>query len=751
MNNARVNASISQVVTDFGFMLPSCRFFARLRTYPIYLLPSPKGQKRMGAAGAGRGITNAGAKRRVRFGPFELDCETGELRKYGLRIKLQGQPYQLLEALLEKPGQVVGREELHGRLWSAGRFVDFESGLNSAAKRLRVALGDSAENPRYIETLARNGYRFIAPVEDIIGEHAAGQEVAGTTAALAPAIAPYPAPRNSSLKKYAVGAAVTGAMVLLCTLYFRRPAATEATFRELTFRRGQVSSARFTADGRDVLYTAAWDNGNKQIFLTTPLSPESRPLGFQEANLASVSRLGELALLAADGAMPLAGGNLSRVPMNGGEPSQVDRHVMAADWSSDGKALAIVRAINGMNQLEFPAGRVLYRTSGWLNSVRVSPRNDAIAFIEHPVRHDDGGSVKLIDTDGNHGALSEGWASAAGLAWKPSGKELWFTASRNGSAHSLWAVTRSGKLRLVGQAPGILRLHDIAADGTVLLARESRRLEIAARLHGDTSERDISWLDLSRAQDISADGKLILFDESGEGTRGSFVSYIRRADGQSAVRLGEGRAMALSPDGKSALLLGGEDRRRFRMVPVSGGAGRYLPATGLEYQWGRFFPDGRDLLALANEPGRGLRVYRQPLEGGKPSAITPPTVVRSVAISPDGKRVAMLSADGRLTIYPAQPGEARVMPASEPLAPILWASDGKTILVQHLRTWTEVPARISRMDVATGALTPWKQLAPRDPMGVNAITRILISSDESSYAYSYRRVLSELFVANGWK
>src|SRR6266851_5518515 len=472
----------------------------------------------MSAAGAGRVFTNAPTKRKVRFGPFELNPDIGELRKYGLRIKLQGKPYQVLEALLENPGQVVSREELHSRLWTADSFVDFESGLNSAAKRLRVALGDSAENPRYVETLTRNGYRFVAPVEDISNMQAGCHQPAETTAA--PALVLAPSSGSSSLRIYAMGATLAVTIAILCTLSLRRPVATETSFRQLTFRRGQVSSARFTADGHDVLYTAVGDDGKKQILLTTPVSPESRPLGFQEANLASVSRLGELALLAVDGTMPLGGGNLSRVPKNGGEPSQVERHVMAADWSPDGKTLAIVRAINGMNQLEFPAGRILYRTSGWLNSVRVSPRNDAIAFIEHPVRHDDSGSVKLLERNGNHRALSEGWASAAGLAWNPSGEEVWFTASRNGSAQSLWAVRRSGGLRLVGQAPGILRLHDIAADRAVLVARESRRLEIAARLNGDSSERDISWLDSSRVQDISADGKLILFDESGEGAKG---------------------------------------------------------------------------------------------------------------------------------------------------------------------------------------------------------------------------------------
>src|SRR5438552_14735378 len=103
-------------------------------------------------------------QRVVRFGAFELYLETGELRKHGVRVKLQGKPFHILSALIENPGHVVTREELRSRLWLADTFVDFESGLNTAVNRLRVALGDSAENPIYIETLARLGYRFIAPV-----------------------------------------------------------------------------------------------------------------------------------------------------------------------------------------------------------------------------------------------------------------------------------------------------------------------------------------------------------------------------------------------------------------------------------------------------------------------------------------------------------------------------------------------------------------------------------------------------------
>src|SRR5216683_1655280 len=112
---------------------------------------------------SGSGTRNT--RRTLRFGVFEFDVRTGELRKHGVKLRLQGKPLQVLQALVERPGDVVTREELQHRLWSSNVFVDFDNGLNTAANRLRIALGDSAENPRYIETLARVGYRFIAPIK----------------------------------------------------------------------------------------------------------------------------------------------------------------------------------------------------------------------------------------------------------------------------------------------------------------------------------------------------------------------------------------------------------------------------------------------------------------------------------------------------------------------------------------------------------------------------------------------------------
>src|SRR5579871_1859279 len=170
-------------------------------------------------------------ERRIRFGPFELDKQTGELWKNGAKVRLQGKPFQVLVALLERPGEPVSREELQQRLWSGDTFVDFESGLNTAANRLRLTLGDSADSPRYVETLARSGYRFVAKVEEIAQ----------------PAPAPVKAPEKPR-SNWWIAAAIFAAVALAGVIWIvaRRSAPGLPKFQQITYRRGPITGARFT-------------------------------------------------------------------------------------------------------------------------------------------------------------------------------------------------------------------------------------------------------------------------------------------------------------------------------------------------------------------------------------------------------------------------------------------------------------------------------------------------------------------------
>jgi DNA-binding winged helix-turn-helix (wHTH) protein len=671
--------------------------------------------------------TTAPSRKVLRFGVFELDTRAGELRKHGVKVRLQGKPLQVLQTLLERPGEIVTRDALRARLWASDVFVDFEAGLNTAANRLRIVLGDSADAPRYIETLPRVGYRFIASVHEVSGDAVVRER-----------------PRHASLSRVLIGSAALLALVLTTWFALRRPAPISFEFQQVTFRHGQVWGARFAPDATSVLYTASWDNGPRRLFSTYPSSPESRPLGFDDLRLVAVSNAGELALLSFDGTLPVAGGTLLRVPMNGGAPSPVERNVMSADWAPAGDRLAIVHAVDGTNRLEFPIGTVLTTTPGWFSGVRVSPRGDQIAFIEHPVRNDNRGSVKITDLAGHARTLSGEWTNVGGIAWHPSG-EIWFTAARDGAPKSLWAISPSGGFRPVTQIAGAMSLRDISPEGDVLISRDTTLLELAA-IVDDRPQRNLTWLDWSRVADLSPDGTIVLFDEEGVGAGAEYAVYVHRFADGSTMRVGEGTAMALSPDGTMVLVGGTRDRSRLRLLPLGHGTIRDLPPTGLDYQWVRFFPDGRRLLALAGEPGRPLRLHVLDLDGGKPIAVTPPTVTRTAAVSPDGSQIALLAADGKLMIYPSTGGSGRVIPAQGTLGPLLWTADD-WIYVQHLGAYTQIPTRLSRFHLPTGRLEPWKEVRPVDTLGVNAITKVMVSQNARTVVFNYRRALAELFVA----
>src|SRR5208337_1926048 len=255
----------------------------------------------------------------------------------------------------------------------------------------------------------------------------------------------------------------------------------------------------------------------------------------------------------------------------------------AADWSADGNNLTVVRDVGGRNRLEYPIGKVLYETAGWISHPRVAPKGEGVAFIDHPMQGDDGGSVALIDRDGHKRTLTGDWFSCQGLAWAPGGDEVWFTATKIGIDRALYAVTLSGRERLVARMPGSLMLLDIWKDGRVLLTRSSWRRELTG-LSADGHERDLSWLDYSFPADLSADGHTLLFDEEGEGggtytKSGNFdyAVYMRGSDGSPAVRLGEGTAVALSPDGKWVIAEPQGTPAQLVLLPT--GAGEPKPLT----------------------------------------------------------------------------------------------------------------------------------------------------------------------------
>jgi len=538
-------------------------------------------------------------------------------------------------------------------------------------------------------------------------------------------------------------------------------AASAPLYHEITFRRGEIRSARFAPDGQTILYSAAWQGNPVETFSARQGMVESRSLGLGRAELLAISSTGEMALSL--GSHPVGTwinvGTLARAPLAGGAPRPVLEDVEWADWASDGNSLAVVRNVGGRDRLEFPIGKVLYETSGgWISYPRVSPKGDLVAFMDHPNQGDDGGSIAVVDVSGHKTELTREWYGTQGLAWSPDGREVWFTASELGLFHYITAVTLSGKQRLVTRVPGSLVMFDIWRDGRVLLARADRRREVMAQSDGATKERDLSWLDYSYPADLSADGKTLLFDEEGIGGGVqygdvqdlTYAVYIRSTDGTPAIRLGEGGAAALSPDQKWVIIATPSSPQQLRLLPTGAGETQSLTNDSINHQWARWFPDGKRFVFSGNESGRGVRLYTQDVSGGKPKPISPEGVdAQAFAISPDGQSVVGIGPDQKGYFYPASGGDPRIVNGMEPGdIPINWSQDARSI---YLYRTGEVPAKVYRLELATGKKTVWKQIAPLDPTGVSTIGPILMTPDGKTYVYGFHRTLGDLYLVEGLK
>jgi serine/threonine protein kinase/Tol biopolymer transport system component len=532
------------------------------------------------------------------------------------------------------------------------------------------------------------------------------------------------------------------------------------TYRQLTFRRGSIRSARFAPDGQTILYSAAWQGSPVDVFTARPEAPEARSMGLSRTQLVSVSSASEMAVLLNSKAIGtwVNMGTLARAPLVGGAPREVLEHVQWADWSADSSNLVVVRDFGGRNRLEYPVGKPLYETGGWIGHPRFSPKGDLIAFIDHPVQGDDSGSLAIVDMAGNKKLLSAQWFTIQGLSWAPNGKEIWFTASKSGTDRTLYATSLDGKQRIVARLPGALMLLDIAKDGRVLLVRADWRRELLGLFANDPKQHELSWLDYTYPSDLSADGKTLLFDEEGGGgaldySKSSgltYAVYIRKTDGSPAVLLGEGGAVSLSPDGKWAIAQTQESPSQFRLLPTGAGEPRDLTKDNINHSWAHWFPDGKRLLFAADEPGKGVRFYVYDTGSGKTDVISPEGVNgTSFAISPDSLQIAGIGPDKKGYMYPTAGGEAHLIPGLNPgEQPITFSADGRALYIYQPG---ELPARVYHLDIQTGQRTIWKELMPYDPAGVENIGPILMTPDAKTCVFGYHRMLADLYLVEGLK
>ena len=546
----------------------------------------------------------------------------------------------------------------------------------------------------------------------------------------------------------AIAAAAVGGYVLAV----RSHKSSIPTTRKITFRRGDLGSARFTPDGQSVVYAAAWDGKPMEIFSTRLDGPDSRPVGLPPGDVAAVSSTGKLALLvgrSAFGRGPLAG-TLAEVPLGGSAPREIQGGLLFADYSADGSRLAVVRRREkDTYKLEYPAGTLLYESPNYILFPKISPSGDLIAFFE---REQPDWTLAVVDLSGKRRVLSRSWIGGpegCGLAWFPGTNQLWFS-----SGGALYSVVPGKREELRWRSANAIYLQDISPDGRFLISILASRRGIVCLPPGESQERDLSWFDSSVAVDLSRDGTRLLFQESsgGEAGRGT---YIRKTDGSSpAVRLGEGGleggyvgAEELSPDGQWVLCIIPKSSSELLLIPTGAGSRKVvkLPVVGCENA--SWLPDNRRVIVQCHERGHGTRLYVVDLAGGSPEAITPEGVELGV-ISPDGLLVLGQTEDGKWILYPVDGGTPRPVPSLDGShKPNSWSPDGRTIYLHEHR----VPnMALIRFDLRTGRGEFWKELQAPDPTA-SVIDEVVVARDGRTYAYTYNTRVSSLYLLEGLK
>jgi eukaryotic-like serine/threonine-protein kinase len=557
--------------------------------------------------------------------------------------------------------------------------------------------------------------RDLATIRERLSEASATSEVAA------------PARKRTTFVPAAVGVAALALGLLAGKLLWKASPPSFPRFKQLTFGDATVVSARFAPDGQTVVYGITREFKPFELLSTRVDSPESRPLGLN-ADIQSMSSSGEMAILIGGPRLPAT---LAEVPLAGGAPRELLERVMFADWSPDGKGLAVVVASGGPDtRLEYPVGRVLLEKKGFLFRPRFSPRGDGI-LVSNP------DSLLLVNAEtGKHKEVFQG--GTTGYGWSTSSDQIW-VMSETGATTEVHALKVGGPARLIATLPGKFLMHDVGKDERILAERILGRTQMKGKAWGETRERDLSWLNDSFPADISPDGQTVLFNEGGGEARAGV--YLRRMDGSPAVRLGDGGPLALSPDGKWALCRRGDETI---LQPTGAGLPRVLKAAGIEFDdGGTFYPDGKRVLLAGKTADDKHRLYRVTLDGGEAQPVTPAGVFLPFgwhAISPDGRLVAAVNREaGTWSLYPIEEGASISNPLSGRKEEVIcWSSDKPSLWV---RSTTD--GSLVRVDLATGR----RELVKEFP-GSSALW---VTPDGRGYVYEIGQTLSNLWLIDGLK
>jgi len=510
------------------------------------------------------------------------------------------------------------------------------------------------------------------------------------------------------------------------------------TFQRLTFRRGDISAAKF-GPGNAIVYSAKWDGTTSTLFSTQPGNREARSLGLPTGRILAISHAGEMAILLGDDTV----GTLALVPFGGGAPREVLENVSGADWGPGG--LAVVRTIGGKHRLEYPVGTVLYEIDSLPPlAPRVSGDGKLVSFFDYDVEVGDY-SLCVVGPNQPKRVLSRGWRGVGSLNWSPRGDEIWFSASQPGSDPALYAVSLSGKQRFLGQAPGWIVMEDVAADGRVLLSTVNSRLGIRYVDFSRSTERDLAWLDASLLYEISSDAKSLLFVELSYGEGRNAAIYLRKVDGSAAVRLGFGNRPSLSPDGKWVVCVRREPTRsRLMLLPTGPGESRFLNVDRVRYESLGWFPDSKRVVFTGNEAGHPVRTWMYDLDTDKATPLSAEGT-RGSQVSPDGHWFVVADPH-QVSLAPTGSGATRnLMKLQNGEAVVRWSADGRYLFLRQPEGET---IKISRLEIATGRKEPWQTLKVPEP-GAEFIGALALSPDGKACAFTFQHDIANLYLVTG--
>ena len=681
-------------------------------------------------------VQSSDGAKRVQFGLFEADLKSGELHRSGVRVRLQSQPFKLLAALLERPGEVLAREELQQRLWGADTTVDFDHSLGIAVNKLRDALGDSAENPRFVETLAKRGYRFIAPVRVVEPE----PPVEGTEPALPSAAAGSRPPTGVIFWRWVAAALACISLVLGSALIFRSPAGKPYRIAQGTYSNDVNESNDVDEDGYSSLasdgtrlYFSQMESGNSVLAVSLTANGEI-------SHFPLPSEIGAplIGSLSPDGSKLIVRSHLQAepeqplwiVPTLGGDARRLP-HVLAHDatWMPDGRRLLIA---NG-NELTVVAAdgsepHRLLTTSGSAFWLRWSPDGRQLRFTLRDPKRQTSELWEVASDGSNPHPLFPGWSQPASEccgSWTSDGDDFVFESWHNGRSEIWVRPERAWMLRdrepreitngpLVYQAPipspGSHRVYFIGANVQIELLHALPKSSAFIGLGHNLSSAALA--------EYSRDGKWVAWLNASDGSL-----WRSRADGSERIELTSPPlsifSIKWSPDNKRLALMAEEPGSPWRIYLIDADGGKPIPVLNedrneADPDWsadGQTIVFGRPPDRMDN--GQPKAIYLLNLQTRQVTEIPNSRGLFSPRLSPDDRYIVAIRLDQRALLLFDRTQQRWTTLTNHGAGDPTWSHDGSKVYFQD---FLETGKPIYRIAVPAGQPEPTATISSLRPI-----------------------------------